>query len=244
MNNNYLVSVALACLLGMNPIIAETQIGRSKQSLFKTLLEDFRCMRQKGFKRCAPQQKKRMVKAGTGLAIVLLSASGLGIWFSVGRLGGVKLDPVEGDEAEKKEEPQSSDSEEDGQDQEDEEEQADPEKKDALRERVRGFGSKRKKSQKTGQGVENEDEGSQLLLTESVEEREARALRKQVADQGDGEVDQDYLDELGDMLAESTKEGEENSASDAAEDEDDKKLLSIEEWEALNKVNKEAANAT
>ncbi len=96
MNNNYLVSVALACLLGMNPIIAETQIGSSKKSLFKTLLEDFRCMRQKGFKRCAPQQKKRMVKAGTGLAIVLLSASGLGIWFSVGRLGGVKLDPVEG----------------------------------------------------------------------------------------------------------------------------------------------------
>ncbi|TET36149.1 hypothetical protein E3J61_01115 [Candidatus Dependentiae bacterium] len=114
MNNNYLVSVALACLLGMNPIIAETQIGSSKKSLFKTLLEDFRCMRQKGFKRCAPQQQKRMVKAGTGLAIVLLSASGLGIWFSVGRLDGVKLDPVEGDEAEEKEGPQSFDPEEEG----------------------------------------------------------------------------------------------------------------------------------
>ncbi len=122
MNNNYLVSVALACLLGMNPIIAETQIGSSKKSLFKTLLEDFRCMRQKGFKRCAPQQKKRMVKAGTGLAIILLSASGLGIWFSVGRLGGVKLDSVEGDEAEK-EVPKSSDPEEDGREQEDESEE-------------------------------------------------------------------------------------------------------------------------
>ncbi len=122
MNNNYLVSVALACLLGMNPIIGEAPIGSSKKSLFKTLLEDFRCMRQKGFKRCAPQQKKRMVKAGMGLAIILLSASGLGIWFSVGRLGGVKLNSVEGDEAEK-EVPKSSDPEEDRREQEDESEE-------------------------------------------------------------------------------------------------------------------------
>lgn len=85
MNNNYLVSVALACLLGMNPIIAETQIGSSKKSLFKTLLEDFRCMRQKGFKRCSPQQQGRIVTTGAALAIVLLSASGVGIWFGVGK---------------------------------------------------------------------------------------------------------------------------------------------------------------
>ncbi len=157
MARNWFISIALVGLMGSN-LTAELQI-----------LKDFRCMRQKGFKRCAPEQKRRMVKAGTGLGIILLLTTGtlIAVWFGIGKQIKIEL-PGGGDD--------------------------------------QGVNEDKR------EGEEGGADRSQLTLTESVEERGAQELRRQVADQGNGVVDQDYLAELTRML----KEGDEEAGREAA----------------------------
>ncbi len=242
MTRNWFISVALVCLLGSN-LTAELLVVKQT----KLLLRDLRCMRQKGFKHCAPEQQKRMVKAGTGLAIVLLSASGLGIWFSVGRLG--TINP-------KKKGKNRSDA----------------EKREAALSRVRGFG-KGSKPKAAGQGDEPEQpsvlqevgaalEGagvvaggeeddergaaeeeplsrqealaaSELYLTVSAEERGVQQLKNGGADAE--VVDRAYLDALGELLADSAEEA---PASDAADDVEVDVEDSLAAWDELNEAEK------
>ncbi len=87
-----LAVLATSLLLGQ-PMVAQEQSQPNRISRLKKEIQEFRdalkCVRQKGFRKCTPAQKKRIIAAGTALVAIVLVAGGVWWWHSEQAIGAV-----------------------------------------------------------------------------------------------------------------------------------------------------------
>ena len=230
MTKNWMVLTSLVALVGIN-LSAETKLAHQKRSFFKTIRDDFSFMRQKGFRRCSPQQQGRI--ATTVASLVLLPALGASVWFGMGRSNIRKPAPAGGvDNSQAEPQGKTGSHEPSG--------AAAPEPMDEEPDQpAAGSGSDGdvREPEQRDEEDKPEDPVNPITLVSTVSEEDAAVAALKADPCAEGETDEAYLQALGQLLV----EGDEPDGSNAAEVDG-----ALAAWDRMNAAAKqaEAASAT